>query len=253
MDDILTQLIDMTRRIADPTKDLAILGEGNTSARADEDSFYVKASGTSMTGITEDGFVRVSISRVLALLDDPSADDAAVTRVFQDALVVPGEKRRPSVEAILHAILLQIPEYRFVGHAHPVYTNTLMCSVHAEEAATRRLFPDQIVSMGPASVFVPYVDPGLPLAREVKRRLEQFVDKEGMLPTAILMQNHGLITMGASVKAVLSCMDMTEKSMRILYGTYAIGGPHFLEPGHVERIATRPDEIYRLQHIAGNQ
>lgn len=253
MDTTLHQLIEMTHYLGDPNKNFAMLGEGNTSARIDEDTFYVKASGTSMGTIGADGFIKVSISKVVRILDDPNAGDADVTRNFEESLIDSNETRRPSTEAMLHATLLQVPEYAFVGHAHPVYTNMLMSSVKAEEAAQGRMFPDQIVSMGPKCVYVPYVDPGLVLAREVKRRFEAFVEKEGQLPSCILMQNHGLIAMGATPKAVLSCMEMTEKSMRIMWGAYAVGGPNFLPKEQIERIYTRPDEVYRLKCIAGGQ
>ena len=35
----------MSRILGDPARDLVILGEGNTSARADGNTFFVKASG----------------------------------------------------------------------------------------------------------------------------------------------------------------------------------------------------------------
>ncbi|GMU93091.1 MAG: hypothetical protein AMXMBFR4_21490 [Candidatus Hydrogenedentota bacterium] len=250
MSDLLQQLVDLSRYIGDPSKGYAILGEGNTSARIDEDSFYVKASGTTLATIGPDGFVRLSISKVVGILEDDSAGDEDVTRVFRESMLNPGESRRPSVEAMLHAILLKVPDYRFVGHAHPVYTNAILCSVRAEEAAGGRIFPDHVVSMKHKSVYVPYVDPGLVLAREVKRRFEQFVEEEGVLPSAILMQNHGIITMGATPKAVTSCMDMAEKASQIIVGTYALGGPRWMSTQDVERIFTRPDEHYRLQSIA---
>ena len=43
--DILTELIALSRHLGDPAMDYAILGEGNSSAGVDEDSFFVKASG----------------------------------------------------------------------------------------------------------------------------------------------------------------------------------------------------------------
>ncbi|MCC6488616.1 MAG: class II aldolase/adducin family protein [Candidatus Hydrogenedentes bacterium] len=250
---VLQQLIEMSRYLGDPANGYAILGEGNSSARIDEDSFYVKASGTTMSNIDESGFVAVSISKVTAIIDDPRAGDEDVTRVFQEALLDPAEKRRPSVEAMLHAILLRVPEYKFIGHTHPVYTNAILCSNVAEEAVSGRLFPDQVVSMKHKSVWIPYVDPGLVLAREVKSRFERFVEEEGVLPSAILMQNHGLITMGASPKAVTSCTDMSEKASRVLVNAYAVGGPRFMSPQDVDRIFTRPDEHYRLNSIAGRK
>jgi rhamnose utilization protein RhaD (predicted bifunctional aldolase and dehydrogenase) len=250
MSDLLQELVEMSRYLGDPAKGYAMLGEGNTSARIDSDSFYVKASGTTLATIGRDGFVRLSISRVLSILDDENAGDDDVTRVFQESMLDANDKRRPSVEAMLHAILLSVPEYNFVGHTHPVYTNSILCSKHAESAAGGRIFPDHVVSMKHKSVFVPYVDPGLVLAREVKRRLEQFVDEEGVLPSAIMMQNHGLIAMGATPKAVTSCTDMAEKASRIIVGTFALGGPRWMSQEDVARIFTRPDEHYRLRSIA---
>jgi rhamnose utilization protein RhaD (predicted bifunctional aldolase and dehydrogenase) len=251
MSDSLSQLIEMTRYLGDPSRPYAMLGEGNTSARIDADSFYVKASGTTMGSIDASGLVAVKKSVVLDILDDASAGDEEVSAVLEACKVDPNEPKRPSVETMLHAILQDIPEYAFVGHTHPVNTNVLLSSHHAEEAVAGRIFPDHIVSMGHKSVYVPYVDPGLTLAREVKTRLEQFIDAEGVLPTAILMQNHGLIAMGDNPKAVTSCTDMAEKVSTILVGCYAIGGPNWMSEKDIERIYTRPDEHYRLKNIAG--
>ncbi|MBN2309456.1 MAG: class II aldolase/adducin family protein [Candidatus Hydrogenedentes bacterium] len=253
MDPVLTELIDMSHYLGDPARGYAILGEGNSSARIDENSFYVKASGTTMADIDEHGFVKVSIPKVTSILDDPDAGDDDVSRVFKESLLEPGETRRPSVEAMLHAILLQVPEFRFIGHTHPAYTNMVLCSSKAEEVATGRLFPDHIVSLGHKSVYVPYVDPGLVLAREVRKRFEAFVAEEGVLPKAIFMQNHGLITMGSSPKAVTSCTDMAEKASQVAVGAYAMGGPRYMAPHEVERIFTRPDEAYRLKSIADTE
>ena len=68
-DDVLPRLISMSRALGDPSKDLVILGEGNCSARADAETFWVKASGSSMHGIDRSGFVRMRFEPVVALLD----------------------------------------------------------------------------------------------------------------------------------------------------------------------------------------
>ena len=44
----LSDLINMTRALGEPAMDYVIIGEGNTSMRIDEDSFFVKASGHQM-------------------------------------------------------------------------------------------------------------------------------------------------------------------------------------------------------------
>ena len=40
-DTILQQLIQLSQRLGDPANDYAILGEGNSSAAVDDESFYV--------------------------------------------------------------------------------------------------------------------------------------------------------------------------------------------------------------------
>jgi rhamnose utilization protein RhaD (predicted bifunctional aldolase and dehydrogenase) len=247
---VLQQLVDMSRYLGVPDRGYVILGEGNTSARVDDDVFYVKASGFMLGAIDAGGFVAVSKSKVLEILDDPAADDAAVTKVLKDALADKSETRRPSVETMFHAALLNYPEIKFVGHTHPTHTNMLLCSERAEEAAAGRICPDHIVVMGHKSVYVPYVDPGLVLAREIRDRVRQYIDEEGVLPRAIMMQGHGLIALGDSPKAVTNITDMAEKISKIMVGTYALGGPRFMPPKDIDRIYTRPDEKYREKTIA---
>src|SRR5690606_26187197 len=81
---------------------------------------------------------------------------------------------KPSVESLFHAWLLQQPGVRFVAHAHPIAVNALLCSPAAQQFARKRLFPDQIVYCGPESVLVPYVDPGLRLARRIAAEVDAF-------------------------------------------------------------------------------
>jgi len=247
---ILQQLVDVSRYLGDASRTYAILGEGNTSARVDDDTCYVKASGAMLGNIDARGFVEVSISKVLAILDDPAADDSSVTRVLKDALVDKNETRRPSVETMFHALLLRYPEIKFVAHTHPTYTNMLLCSNDAEAASMGRICPDHVVVMAHKSVFVPYVDPGLVLAREIRARVRRFIEEEGVLPRAIMMQGHGLIAVGDTPKAVANITDMAEKASQTIAGTYALGGPKFMTPHDIDRIYTRPDEKYREKTIA---
>ena len=53
---VLQQLVEFSRRLGDPVNDYAILGEGNSSASVDRESFYVKASGATLCGIGPEGF-----------------------------------------------------------------------------------------------------------------------------------------------------------------------------------------------------
>jgi len=107
------------------------------------------------------------------------------------------------------------------------------------------MFPDEIVCCGASSVYVPYADPGLPLAWQIRERTKDYLRDHGGVPKLIVLQNHGLIALGSTPKAVRACLLMAEKAAAIFAGAAAMGGPTFLLPQHVERITNRPDEAYR--------
>ncbi len=256
-EDILTQLIAMSHNLGDPALDYVILGEGNTSARADADAFWVKASGTELRTIDRAGFVRVSFERVLAMLNAPDLSDEQVKQGLFEAKVdpstgaspAPDDGVQPSVETVLHAICLSLEGVNFVGHTHPTAINALTCSAAFQTAVSGRLFPDEIVICGPAPVVVPYTDPGVPLARKVRDLINQYLDAYNEVPKIILMQNHGLIALGRTAQQVENITAMAVKTARVLMGTYALGGPHFMTPQAVDRIHTRPDELYRRKQL----
>lgn len=247
--EVLSRLVAMSRHLAEPERDYVILAEGNTSARIDGDTFWLKASGRMMAGIDESGFVAMRFEPVLAMLAAGSLSDQEIKTRLTAARVDPQATLQPSVEAILHALALTIGGANFVGHTHPTAVNAILCAQQAEEAVRGRLFPDEIVICGPAPVFVPYTDPGLPLAREVQRRITAFVDGYGEKPKVILMQNHGLVALGQSAEEVQAITAMAVKTARVILGTYALGGPHPLSAEAASRIHTRPDEAYRRQML----
>jgi rhamnose utilization protein RhaD (predicted bifunctional aldolase and dehydrogenase) len=243
----LDQLIAMSRVLGDPALDYAILGEGNSSARIDEDTFWVKASGAEMRTIEAGGFVQVRFDAVLAMLEAGELADGAVKAGLEAARVDPTARARPSVETVLHALALKLDGVNFVGHTHPTAVNAILCSQRAEEAIAGRLFPDEIVYCGPAPVYIPYTDPGLPLARKVRAEINRYLDEYRERPKVILMQNHGLIALGQTALEVENVTAMYVKTARVILGAYALGGIQAMSPEAVARIHTRPDEQYRRQ------
>jgi rhamnose utilization protein RhaD (predicted bifunctional aldolase and dehydrogenase) len=246
-DTILNQLVAMSKNLGDPGLDYAILGEGNTSARIDDATFWVKASGAELRTIEASAFVQVRFDRVLSMLEANDLSDAEVKAGLEAARVDPEAMARPSVETVLHALALRLDGVNFVGHTHPTAVNAILCSQKAEEAIAGRLFPDEIVYCGPAPVYIPYTDPGVPLARATRDAINRYLDHFRETPKVILMQNHGLITLGKTASEVENITAMYVKTARVILGAYALGGLHFLSPQAVDRIHTRPDELYRRQ------
>ncbi|MCL5995276.1 MAG: class II aldolase/adducin family protein [Chloroflexi bacterium] len=243
---VLDELIAMSHHLGEEWREYLIIGEGNTSARIDQDTFFVKASGANLRTATADGFVHISRSRAMTLLDG-NANDMDVKRVLSDARVDPSAKAHPSVETVLHAALYDLTDAQFIGHTHPIAVNAVMCSKRAEDI-TCHLMPDEIVVCGVASIFIPYTDPGLALAREVCARVRAFIAEYGEQPRTMYLQNHGLFALGQSARQVQNVTAMAVKHARVLAGTYAVGGPNFLSDHDISRIHTRPDEeVRRMQ------
>jgi len=133
--DILKQLMTLSKNLGIPANDYVILAEGNTSAKIDNETFLVKASGTQLSAMEYSHFVEVRFEAALALLEQ-DLDDEGVKDGLNAARVDPTVTLRPSVETILHALILQLDGVNFVGHTHPSAVNSLTCSVGFEEAVS---------------------------------------------------------------------------------------------------------------------
>ena len=249
-DTVLQDLVKMSHRLASEERDFVILGEGNTSAKIDDKRFFVKASGMQLPTIGPDGFCEVDADCVLELLTAEDISEDNVKRVLH-ASCMNDDGRRPSVETVLHALLLKYEGVNFVAHTHPVAVNVITCSQNGKSAVQGRMFPDEIVCCGIAPVWVDFTDPGVPLARAAKAGVDAFADEYGMMPKCILLQNHGLITFGRTAAEVESAQLMWDKTARILIGTYALGGPRYFTAERTNQIANRPDEKYREKIIFG--
>jgi len=248
--DKLASLLKLSHDLGREDRGLAMLGEGNTSCRLDEDTFLVKASGSSLANLREDQLVACRFSALLPLLKTDGMTDAEVEKALLDSRVDPSQPK-PSVEAVFHAYFLSLPGIDVVGHTHPVAVNAILCAGDAasKRFANERRFPDEIVCCGAKSVLVPYVDPGTILAQKIRDETNAFIDAENRPPRIILLQNHGLIAIGATTGSVLAATLMAEKTAQIFLGAAQAGEPVGLTPQNVARIDSRPDEHYRQRML----
>jgi rhamnose utilization protein RhaD (predicted bifunctional aldolase and dehydrogenase) len=256
-------LVALSRQLGDPAADLVVLGEGNTSTALGDGTFLVKASGTRLGGVTEEDLVRLDHAAVLDLVDDPGLadhDQAGLAARLRDAAREPGgdgataSKTVPkpaSIETMMHALALELPGVSVVGHTHPTAVNALLCSDRAADLVAGSLFPDQVVVCGAHALLVPYAEPGLPLARAVRRGLTEYLDEHGSPPRLIHLANHGVVALGESPAQVLAVTTMAVKAARVLFGVLAVGSPTYLDPDTVRRLDKRADERHRRRLLAG--
>lgn len=244
-------LVALSHLLGDPANDLAMLGEGNTSCLGPEKgTFWVKASGCQLGKIQQCGFVLMKSKPLLQALAGPSLTDSDVRELLSASRVNQDQPLMPSVESFMHAALLLLEGVEVVGHVHPTGLLSLLCLDGAEEIAGQRLFPDEIVCCGPATCWVPYTDPGLPLALAIMSATRGYIQRWGRNPKIWWLGNHGLIAAGANTKEVESAVLMGAKSARVWLGALQSGRPlTVLTPDQVERIAGRPDEHYRQRML----
>jgi len=131
----MSEILELAREISDYT----ICGEGNVSMRKSENTFVIKASGTSLHTLSDDDLTLCNV------------------RGVQIELL----KKKPSIETSFHAwIMRTFPDINFIAHTHPPNTTKILCSNQLYQFANRRWFPDQIVRNGTKSCVVPYAPPG---------------------------------------------------------------------------------------------
>lgn len=197
-----------------------IAGGGNTSYK-NEEKIWVKASGSSLATITENGFAVLNRAKLNMMTGKVYSSDVAeredqVKRDLEEATITKG--KRPSVETSMHNII----NYAFVVHLHPTLVNGLMCSQNAET--------ELVNIFGEKSVFVEYTDPGYVLFKKVNDKIEEYRLKYSEEPKVIWLQNHGIFVAADSIDEIQQIYNQILQK---------------LEEKLVEPIEIKPMEVYR--------
>ncbi len=219
---VLDELVTLSLEVGREDRQLAILGEGNTSADVGDGTFWIKASGTSLSTATPASFSHIRMDAVLAYVERDQMTEEEVGTALADVLVDPSHKR-PSTETFMHAVLLNEGGAKWVAHAHPVSANSILCSRLGAEPFQRHLFPDGIVVCGRYPAVVPYVDPGFYLGHAIRNELRRYQDAHGANPKLLLMVNHGITALGQTAQEALNIMRMADKWSKILLASYTLG------------------------------
>lgn len=245
---VIDELVRLSNELGREERNFAILGEGNTSADLGDGTFLVKASGTSLGTLTSEGVSRVSHDKVDKILARKFVPEKEIEEALVDSLVDPTHKK-PSVETFLHSICLRQPGIAWVGHTHTTSVLSVLASTQGAQPFMKHVCPDAIVVCGRHVLQVPYINPGLDLARSVAKGLAQFHANHGKPPKVILMENHGPVALGCTPTEVFNILLMLDKWARVLLGAFAMGGPNYLSEEDARTIDERLDESYRRKMI----
>jgi len=235
MNDLKT-IVELSHEFGTP--DYVKGGGGNTSVK-NETTLWVKPSGTTLGGLTEETFVTLNRAKVNELFEvETPAESAAREELVKNfmAEAVENEAGRPSVEAPLHNIL----NTRFVVHTHPFLVNGLTCAADGE-SVTKQLFPD--------ALWVEYIDAGYTLSMELKGRIEQYTLEHGKGPEVILLKNHGIFVAADSAEEIRDLYDGVMETLRLEYEKAGIRDT--LEIADAEPAPQTEEQIRRLFEADG--
>ncbi len=126
--------------------------------------------------------------------------------------------RKPTSELDLHLrILRHRPDVHAVVHAHPPAATGFAV---AGEAIPDNLLPELIFVVGP----VPLVPFGMPGTPELGDRVVPYLEGHN----ALLLANHGAVTMGRTLDEAWIRMESLEHCARIIVAARCIGKPQSL-------------------------
>jgi rhamnose utilization protein RhaD (predicted bifunctional aldolase and dehydrogenase)/NAD(P)-dependent dehydrogenase (short-subunit alcohol dehydrogenase family) len=171
-----------------------IAGGGNTSFK-DNETIWIKASGQSLSGLTEEGLVALDRQMLHSIStgiysEDPSVREKQVKEDIFRSIVCKGKDKRPSVDTSLHEVI----QYRFVVHLHPTLINGILCSRNAK-SLIQKLFGENVL-------FVPYTDPGYTLFKKLESDIISYRTKFSHDPQIIFLENHGSIVGADSIEEI---------------------------------------------------
>ncbi len=222
-DPAVRQVVELSQRFGRDTE-YSRGGGGNSSLKVDG-VVYIKPSGVPLATLEAEDLVPLEMAPLLDLLHGRAGADAEqrlegqpdpVMRMAAQARLAEARGRRPSVELLFHSLL---PE-RFVLHTHPIVPNSVTCN-HDGEALAARIFGDE-------ALWVPYTNPGLPLARAIRDLRAAFEARTGRpAPRVTLMGNHGIIVTGDTTDEVAERCQFVMSTVRaeLMRAGIAVDGP----------------------------
>jgi rhamnose utilization protein RhaD (predicted bifunctional aldolase and dehydrogenase)/NAD(P)-dependent dehydrogenase (short-subunit alcohol dehydrogenase family) len=185
-----------TSRLLGSEPSLVLHGGGNTSVKLrianllgdEQEVLFIKGSGADLATIEPAGFAGLDLAhfrrfRALEGLSEEEMENQLEThRLRADA-------PSPSVETLLHAFL----PHRYVDHTHADAILILTNQENADELV--------LAALGSRAAVLPYVMPGLPLARQV---IECYEGNPGL--EAIVSRSHGIFTFAEDAETSYSRM-----------------------------------------------
>jgi L-fuculose-phosphate aldolase len=199
------QIVEMGKRIW--TRGYVAANDGNITVLLNDEELL-----TTPTGVSK-GFMTVDM----------------IIKCDRTGKVISGNKNfRPSSEVKMHLdVYAQRPDVRSVVHAHPPYATSFAV---AGIPLNKCVLPEAIIVIGAVPI-APY---GLPSTMEIPDRMRPFIQNSD----AILLENHGALTMGSDLLNAYHKMETLEHTASIVWKAIQLGNLNVLPGEERDRLMT---------------
>jgi L-fuculose-phosphate aldolase len=190
-----------------------VVGAGGNLSMRDGDLMYISPSGFDLQEIKDDQWVRVNI-KTGEILDDlkPSSEVLMHLECF---------RKRPDITAVLHA--------------HPSYSVGVSSAGHSIPS----LFPDF-----PAMIRnVSYLDYVIPTTDVLANAVANVIPETDV----VVMRNHGVLTVGKTMKEAYFFMQIVEESAKVYTISSTVGVPRILTEEECQALRNLSSEKYRQE------
>lgn len=178
--------------------------DGNLSVRLPNGRILATVSGVAKGAMTEEHLVELAL------------DGTPLSR----------SKFKPSSEIKMHLVAYRLREdVDAVCHAHPPHATAFAV---AGIGMTQCVIPEIIVALGSVPL-APYATPS---TQEVPDSIESLIGKAD----AILLENHGALTVGRTLSEAHWRMESIDHAARIMLLSRSVGGPKPISPENVEKL-----------------
>jgi len=161
-----------------------------------------------------------------------------IIKVDLNGKIVEG-RLKPTSETPMHTEIYKVREdVNAVVHAHPPFCTGFAC---ARIPLNSPIFPEVIAMIGEVAM-VEYATPG---TKELAMKVAEAAKKHD----ALLLANHGTITLGASLEQAYQRAEVLEEFAKILLVSTLLGGPKPLSSEEARKIRGLDAEKYRLEYI----
>ncbi len=207
---IKEQIVEIGKRIWQ--RGYVASNDGNITVMINENELLATPTGMSKGFMTEDMIIKCD----------------------RDGNVISGNpKYRPSSEVKMHLdVYKERPDIKSVVHAHPAYaTSFAVAGIPLDKC----ILPEAIIVIGSVPI-APY---GLPSTMEIPDRMRPFIKNSD----AILLENHGALTLGTDVLNAYHKMETLEHTASIVWKAIQLGNVNVLPENERDRLLSLRDKF----------